>query len=307
MSDGRGGQDDATVTINVSNTPPTATINSPGSTVKWAVGETISFSGAGTDPQDGTIPGSRMNWALIMHHCPSTCHEHQITSFTGTSGSFTAPDHEYPSHLELRLTVTDAQGLTDTESVTLQPKTVQLTFQSSPSGLQLGFNSEQATTPFTRTVIVGSANSVSAPSPQTRNGTAYGFASWSDGGTAGHNIIAPANATAYTATYTPTTTDSGLVAAYGMNEGTGSAVADSSGRGNNGTATDTTWSTSGKYGKALTFNGNSSWVTVADSPSLRLSGAMTMQAWVKPAAGKRLGHRHAEGARQRPGLRAVHP
>lgn len=145
--DGRGGQGDATVTINVSNTPPTAAIGSPSSSLTWAVGDTISFSGTGTDAQDGTIPGSRMSWKLIMHHCPGTCHEHEITTFAGTGGSFAPPDHEYPAHLELRLTVTDAHGLTDTKSVTLQPKTVNLTFQTTPAGLQLGFNSEQTIAP----------------------------------------------------------------------------------------------------------------------------------------------------------------
>jgi hypothetical protein len=52
-------------------------------------------------------------------------------------GQFTTPDQEYPSYLELRLTATDSRGITDTESVRLDPQTVQLSFQSNPSGLQL--------------------------------------------------------------------------------------------------------------------------------------------------------------------------
>ncbi|MCK2214615.1 PQQ-dependent sugar dehydrogenase [Actinomadura sp. ATCC 31491] len=284
VRDGRGGQGDATVTVNVDNTAPTAAITTPAATTTWAVGQTIAFSGTGTDAQDGTIPGSRMTWTLILHHCPSTCHEHEITTFTGASGSFQAPDHDYPSHLELRLTVTDAQGLTDTESVLLQPRTVNLTFQSAPSGLKLGFNSEQATTPFTRTVIVGSGNSVSAPSPQTSGGQSLAFSSWSDGGAATHQIAAPATATTYTATYAPATGVPGLVAAYGMNEGAGATTADASGRGNTGTLTATTWNAAGRYGQALSFNGTSSWVTVPDAASLRLTTGMTLEAWVRPAA-----------------------
>ena len=73
----------------------------------------------------------------------------------------------------------------------------------------------------------------------------------------------------------------GLVAAYGMNEGTGTSVSDSSGKGNNGQTRDTTW-IAGKYGQALSFNGTSSWVTVNDSTSLHLSNAATLSAWVKP-------------------------
>jgi hypothetical protein len=72
------------------------------------------------------------------------------------------------------------------------------------------------------------------------------------------------------------------VAAYGFNEGSGSAVADSSGSGNTGTLTSTTWSSAGEYGGALSFNGNSSWVTVADAASLDLTNQMTLEAWVDP-------------------------
>jgi uncharacterized repeat protein (TIGR01451 family) len=111
-----------------------------------------------------------------------------------------APDHDYPSYLELTLTATDSGGLSDTKTVRLDPRTVNLTFQSSPAGLSLTVGSSSSTTPFTRTVIEGSTNSVSAPSPQTVGGTPYTFASWSDGGAATHNIVASTSAT-YTATY----------------------------------------------------------------------------------------------------------
>ena len=125
-----------------------------------------------------------------------------MQDFAGvTSGSFVAPDHEYPSYLELRLTATDSGGLTDTKSVRLDPKTVALTFQSEPAGLQLTVGSSSETTPFSRTVIAGSKNSVSALSPQTLGGINYAFASWSDGGAQSHDIVAPDTAATYTATY----------------------------------------------------------------------------------------------------------
>jgi methionine-rich copper-binding protein CopC len=76
----------------------------------------------------------------------------------------------------------------------------------------------------------------------------------------------------------------GLVAAYSFDEGTGSTVNDLSGNGNNGTVSNTTWSTSGKFGGALSFNGTSSLVTINDSSSLRLTTGMTLEAWVDPSA-----------------------
>src|SRR5229473_2538591 len=77
---------------------------------------------------------------------------------------------------------------------------------------------------------------------------------------------------------------SGLVAAYSFDEGSGTTVADASGTGNNGTVSNTSWSTAGKYGGALSFNGTNSWVTVPDAPSLDLTTGMTLEAWVKPSA-----------------------
>jgi glucose/arabinose dehydrogenase len=201
VTDNHGALATDVVTITAGDSPPTATIEAPASTFTWGVGDTISFRGSATDAKDGTLPASQLSWSAIMHHCPSNCHTHPVQDFPGVaSGSFAAPDHEYPSYLELRLTATDSAGLTDVDSLRLDPKTVDLHFASVPSGLSLGLNSDSATTPFTRTVILRSSNSISAPSPQTLGGTSYSFASWSDGGAAAHDITASASAT-YTGTY----------------------------------------------------------------------------------------------------------
>ncbi|HEX2738942.1 MAG TPA: PQQ-dependent sugar dehydrogenase [Rubrobacter sp.] len=211
VTDGGGAFDtlDQPLTISAGNTPPTATIDSPLSTTTWKVGDNISFSGSATDQQDGALGASKLTWSLIMHHCapenPSSCHEHVVQDFAGVaSGSFVAPDHEYPSYLELRLTATDSGGLTDTKSVRLDPMTVELIFSTEPAGLQLTVGSASATTPFSRTVIVGSKSTMSAPSSQTLAGIPYTFASWSDGGTQSHDIVAPEASATYTATYTAT-------------------------------------------------------------------------------------------------------
>jgi uncharacterized repeat protein (TIGR01451 family) len=190
-------------TQGAANTAPTATISTPANLTTWKVGDTISFSGSATDAEDVNVATSGLSWTLVQQHCPSgqSCHSHTVQTFNGVaSGSFVAPDHEYPSYLELTLTATDSGGLTDTETVRLDPLTVVLTFQSSPAGLQLTVGSTSGATPFTRTVIQGSTNSVSAPTPQSLNGTSYSFASWSDGGAATHSVVANAAAT-YTATY----------------------------------------------------------------------------------------------------------
>jgi fibronectin type 3 domain-containing protein len=74
----------------------------------------------------------------------------------------------------------------------------------------------------------------------------------------------------------------GLVAAYGFDEGSGSAATDQSGLGNGGTISGASWTAGGKFGSALSFDGVDDWVTVPDAPSLDLTTGMTLSAWVKP-------------------------
>ena len=202
VSDGKGGTATDAVTIGVGL--PQVTIASPTTSLRWAVGDTISFSGSATDNQGAQISSSNMTWKLVLKHgaCPD-CHDHFLQTYSGVnSGSFNAPDHDYPSELELTLTATDAAGLSNSTSIRLLPRTTTLTFQTSPTGLRLTFNGVNATAPYSRTVIVGSSNSVSAPSPQTLRGKQI-FRSWADGVTTpSRTIIAPTGAVTYTATFT---------------------------------------------------------------------------------------------------------
>ena len=194
----------AAQTIAVGNDPPTAVIDA--ATAPWVVGQTITFSGHATDPEEGALAASRLSWQIVLKHCPQDCHEHPLQTIAGAaSGSFSAPDHEFPAHLELRLTATDAQGLSHTTSRRLDPSTVDLTFATTPTGLALTVGGATQTAPFTRRVIVGSANSLSADSPQTLGGVTYRWTGWSDGGAQSHDITAPATARTYTATYAAAT------------------------------------------------------------------------------------------------------
>jgi uncharacterized repeat protein (TIGR01451 family) len=209
----------SSVVISANNTPPTATIDTPAACSStapcWAVGDTINFSGHATDQQDTTEPASRLSWKIILKHCPTdlnSCHNHDLQSFSGvSSGSFSAPDHAYPAYLEIQLTATDSGGLQNTASIQLYPRTVNLTFNSSPSSLQLTVNGATSVTPFTRAVIANSiSNSISAPSPQNLNGVQYAFQSWSDGGAQTHSVAGTNNAT-FTANYTPISADVQIV------------------------------------------------------------------------------------------------
>ena len=122
----------------------------------------------------------------------------------------------------------------------------------------------------------------------TASGTSYKDTSVSSNTTYNYRVRATdaaGNLSPYSNTAPATTpaAPTGLVAAYGFDEGSGTSVTDASGNGNNGTVANTTWSTSGKYGGALQFNGTSSLVTIPDAASLHLSSGMTLEAWVDPS------------------------
>jgi glucose/arabinose dehydrogenase len=196
------------VDISVSNDAPAPIIDSPSATAAWAVGQTITFGGSATDPQEGTLGADRLDWELHLHHCSDGtggCHIHEVQEWNGiAAGSFVAPEHEYPSYLELLLTATDQYGVSTTTSRVLQPQTVILQFETQPSGLTLNVGSHSATTPFTRTVIVGSGVAVHAPSPQVAAVGTVAWTSWSDGGEQSHIIVAGSTAATYRATFTLT-------------------------------------------------------------------------------------------------------
>ena len=198
----------APITINAGNNPPVPTINTPASTLTWKVGDPINFSGSATDQEDGTEPASRLSWTIILHHCftPTNCHTHIVQTFNGVaSGTFNAPDHEYPCWLELQLTATDSTGATATTSVRIDPQIVTITLASNPTGANVGIDEIAGATPLTKQAVIGSTNSISATTPQTIGGSTYTFSSWSDGGAQAHNIVTPATDTTYTATFTKQT------------------------------------------------------------------------------------------------------
>ena len=70
---------------------------------------------------------------------------------------------------------------------------------------------------------------------------------------------------------------SGLIAAWGFNEGNGTVAGDGSGSGNAGSVSGAAWTTQGRFGNALVFDGATSRVT---GPSITLGPAFTLMAWV---------------------------
>jgi glucose/arabinose dehydrogenase/PKD repeat protein len=218
VTDPLGASATADITIAVGNSAPVVSIDTIDPS-QWAVGDEIRLVGSATDDEDGSLSGESLEWLVDLLHCreaegAESCHRHFHQSFTGSEGTVGAPDHGFPSHLEVTLTATDdgipgtdGEGrLSSSVTVEIDPLTADLTFETDPSGLQLtvALPDEDPVTraaPFTERVIVGSTVNVGAPSPQVLDGTSYQFVSWSDGGAQSHDIVAPDANAAYLAQF----------------------------------------------------------------------------------------------------------
>ena len=112
----------ATVTINVGKTPPALTLSNPVDGTKFTPGDTVNFAGSALDALDGQMSPAKLNWQVIIQHCPlSSCHTHTLMSTTGASGSFVFPAHDGPFYLQIQLSVTNSQGLSATKLVSIYP------------------------------------------------------------------------------------------------------------------------------------------------------------------------------------------
>ncbi|HKU42117.1 MAG TPA: PKD domain-containing protein, partial [Polyangiales bacterium] len=164
---------------------------------EFAVGERVVFSGSGSDGAV-RLPAASLHWDLVVQHCPvvDRCHPHVLESFEGVaSGSFIAPEHDYPYYLQLILRVTAPDGRQGTALARLDPRTVVLSLQSAPEGLGLALNQSVQPAPSSTSVVVGSQNTLSAPVY-----AGYEFVSWSDGGAQAH-VLRVDRAQQLTATY----------------------------------------------------------------------------------------------------------
>jgi uncharacterized protein (TIGR03437 family) len=143
---------------------------------------------------------------------------------------------------------------------------------SAGSAVAVSSNSSVLTAPSSVTIAAGAATA-------TFTATAAKITAQSS-----VTLSASLNGSSATASLTvqPSTpsTASAVTAAYGFEEGTGATTADASGNGNTGLIHGAAWSTSGKHGKALSFNGSTSYVDLGAAPSLQTAGSMTLSAWV---------------------------
>ena len=190
---------------------PTVVIDSPSaSAAPWTVGDQLAFHGTAYDGSGHQLGDPNLTWDLTIRHCTTSgdCHSHFVGGNLngldggrhGAGGTFIAPDHSYPSHLELDLTAKDANGLTTSVTRRLDPATVDIALTSDPTGRTLSASDRTGPAPFICTVIKGSQTTVSAVPSELAGGRLFTFESWSNGGASTQTFRADAN-TSLTARY----------------------------------------------------------------------------------------------------------
>jgi len=109
-TDQEGATGTALITITVQsaapNTPPTAEIRLPPPNASFTEGQSVTFSGTGTDAEDGTLDGQALAWTS------------NLDGFLG-QGSYFALNHLSVGMHLITLTATDSRGATGTDTVTI--------------------------------------------------------------------------------------------------------------------------------------------------------------------------------------------
>jgi glucose/arabinose dehydrogenase len=179
------------------NTAPVPSIASPAAGATFKVGDVIQLQGSASDAQDVTIPASSLRWDVIQMHCPgfgTECHQHPLLTLAGSAAQFTAPDHGDGSYFLIKFTATDSQGTTATATQQVDPKTLQVTLATSPSGGTVVYDGTSHTAPYTATTIAGSTHSI-----EVTPAAGQIFGGWSQGGAARQNVTVGEQDVTYTA------------------------------------------------------------------------------------------------------------
>jgi hypothetical protein len=271
----------ANATNVATTTPVKATFNK--SVVASSIVLTLKDSGgttvAGTLAYDNTTFTATLTPSALLK--PSTVYTATVSAAQDSSGNSLAAPTSWSFTTEAAPAVTGQSPAPGSTAVATNTP-VKATFNKSvvassitfvlkdPSGTAVGASVAYDNTTFTATLTPSAALALNTTYTATVSGAKD---------SSGNVLAAPVSWS-----FTTTATLSGLVAAYAFNEGSGTTVTDASGKGHTGTISNATWTTAGKYGSALSFNGTNASVTINDANDLDLSTGMTLEAWVQPTA-----------------------
>jgi glucose/arabinose dehydrogenase len=205
VEDGEGLVNVAKLTVYPGDTPPVPTIKEPLASRTWGVGETIHLAGSAVNSEGKSVEPLFMYWSTRVLHCPTSpddCHSHPLQVFPGVlSADLVAPEHDYPSYIEITLSASDKRGLSASKTIKLAARRFDVRLETSPPGIQLTAGLLSQPAPFDVPSVEGAQLAIAAPLTAELNGKTYTWQSWSDGGPAAHTIVAQ-GVSQYTAKYT---------------------------------------------------------------------------------------------------------
>lgn len=191
----------ATLTV-IANSVPLAIITSPVKGSDYAAGTNVTFSGSGTDPEDGVLPAAAFSWAIDFHH---ETHKHDQPAIAGvSSGTFFIPNEGETSDevwYRFILTVTDSKGLKGKDSVDIVPRKSTLNFATIPAGLKITLDGRPLDTPLSVVSVEGMLRQVGIITPQVKDDVTYTFEKWSNDGSETQTIATPGDDLTLTASF----------------------------------------------------------------------------------------------------------
>jgi PKD repeat protein len=184
----------ASAQVSVGNLPPTASIDTPVANTHYNAGDTISYSGSASDPEDQTLPASAYSWTIVLRHLN---HSHPFLGpITGVqSGTFQIPTditNEATTYYQIFLTVTDSGGLKYTSERDIFPNIVNLNINTNYPGTSFTMDGNLWIDSFSNQEVVGVQHQLGVVAPQKVNGVNYRFKNWSDNGAQNHIYTVPA-------------------------------------------------------------------------------------------------------------------
>ena len=205
VTDTSGATDTDTLTITVrASRSPRSTLRSTGTT--WKVGDTIAFTGSGTDEEDGPLPAAALDWSVAAVHCaqPGNCHEHSLGTFdnhgfrlgAGAGPPGAGADRDPPHRHRLR-------RRDQHRHAAAQPAGREPLADRRPRGSGGDPQRRAVPTPATQQLVVGSHNTLTAATQQTVANATHRFSSWSDGQPRARTFDMPAAGAAFHAAFAP--------------------------------------------------------------------------------------------------------
>lgn len=250
VSDGTQAVFSEQLKIQVGNVP-VVTIQTPEDGDIFRAGDTITLMGTASD---ASIPSTDYCWELLLFH---NAHTHpSLTQCEDAMGTPIEIEIESSGHdwhdatgYEITLTVTNADGLSGSDTIRIYPDKVDITIDTAPSGIPVFIDGISLATPQVYDTLIGFQHQIEAPESQCLNGERFVFNGWSNGGNRSQAYLVPTTNQSLTASYVsagaclPFPQD-GLVLHLEADTGVTTAVesstvtgwADQSGQGNNLTA-----------------------------------------------------------------------